>query len=184
MLIPVAVVLLLIAVPLCGGKFSALGQLRVRGAWLVGVAFGTQFVILMVVDLESELLMQSIHLVTYGMVGVCIVMNRELPWMWLVGLGWAANTLVIAVNGGVMPTSAAAARQLDRGIEDRFVNSAPLENPRLEFLGDVIVSPGWLPLQNAFSIGDVLLVVGLGLMVWSASRRPVPADDERTAVTT
>jgi hypothetical protein len=87
MLIPVAVVLLLIAVPLCGGKFSALGQLRVRGAWLVGVAFGTQFVILMVVDLESELLMQAIHLVTYGMVGVCIVMNRELPWMWLVGLG-------------------------------------------------------------------------------------------------
>lgn len=183
MLIPVVAVLVLIAVPLCGGKFSALGQLRVRGAWLVALAFGTQFVILMVVDLESEVLMQSLHLVTYGMIGVCIVMNRDLPWMWLVGLGWAANTLVIAVNGGVMPTSEAAARQLDRGAEDRFVNSAPLEDARLEFLGDVIVTPSWLPLQNAFSIGDFMLVVGLGLMVWSASRQPIAVDTERCTVT-
>jgi hypothetical protein len=186
MLIPVVVVLVLIAVPLCGGKFSSLGQLRVRGAWLVAVAFGTQFLILMVVDLESDALVQGVHLATYAMIGVCIVVNRHLPWMWLVGIGWAANTLVITVNGGIMPTSESAARQLDRGVEDRFVNSAPLENARLEFFGDVIVSPGWLPMQNAFSVGDFVLVAGLGLMVWSASRRSVgaDADAERTAVTT
>ena len=51
-----------------------------------------------------------------------------------------------------------------------------LPHPRLGFLGDVFAIPAGFPLANVFSIGDVLIVLGVG---WGAHRicgsRLVPA---------
>lgn len=183
MLIVAVAIVITVAIPLCGGRYSALADLRIRGAWLVAAALGIQILIISVIELDSEAVARGLHLVTYAMIGVCIWLNRTLPFMWVVGLGWASNVMVIAANGGVMPTSGAAADLLGREPADGFENSAVLENPRLAFLGDALVTPGWLPLQNAFSIGDALLVVGLALVVWSASRAPV-SDDASATVST
>jgi hypothetical protein len=43
---------------------------------------------------------------------------------------------------------------------EHFVNSGVLEDPRLALLGDVFASPSWLPLQNVYSPGDLLLLAG------------------------
>lgn len=47
--------------------------------------------------------------------------------------------------------------------EDRFTNSGPLEAPRLWFLGDIFAIPSGFPLANVFSVGDVLILAGVGL---------------------
>lgn len=180
MLILLAAAVVVAAIPLLGGRYSALGQLRLRGIWLVTGGFIIQILIMGVIEMDSDVVARSLHLLTYAMIGVCIVLNRQVRWMWVVGVGWASNVIVIAANGGVMPTSASAARTLGRTAGDRFENSAPLANPRLEFLGDVFVSPSWLPMRNAFSVGDVILIVGLALVVWSASRAPIRADSDVT----
>ena len=42
----------------------------------------------------------------------------------------------------------------------------------LPWLGDVFAVPAWLPFANVFSIGDVLVLVGMTWVVHSACRRP------------
>lgn len=170
MLFVIVVVVVLVAVPAFGGKFSSLAELRLRGLWWVFGALVVQTVVISVVEFDSQLIPRAVHLLSYAMIGVALWLNRRVAFMWVVTSGWALNTTVIAANGGVMPTGRGAAAELGRPPSDRFENAAVLEDPKLVFLGDVLVTPEWLPLRNAFSVGDVLLVVGLGLVVWSASR--------------
>ena len=177
MLLVVALALVVAAVPLWRGRWSALARIRVRYVWLVPAAFGLQFLIMAVLEFDSPVVAPVLHLVTYALAGAFVVVNRAIRWLWVIGVGWASNTLVIAANDGVMPTSASAARTLGRTSAERFENSAVLDDPRLLFLGDVLVTPPWLPFRSAYSIGDVLLVVGFALLVWSASRREIDHDD-------
>jgi hypothetical protein len=54
-----------------------------------------------------------------------------------------------------------------------------LENPALEPLTDIFAIPASLPLANVFSIGDVLIGVGIVIVIAAAMRRPpeTPAAD-------
>ena len=47
-----------------------------------------------------------------------------------------------------------------------------VSDPRLGFLGDVLATPSSLPLANVFSIGDVVILIGLALLFVSVSRLP------------
>jgi hypothetical protein len=84
------------------------------------------------------------------------------------------------VNGGTLPARPGALRAA--GIDltaDGFVNSGPLEHPHLWMLGDVFAIPEPLPLANVFSIGDVLIVLGVGMVSWAVlgtrwNRAPEP----------
>jgi hypothetical protein len=80
----------------------------------------------------------------------------------LIALGAACNLLAIAANGGVMPASptalAAAGLPMDT---PGFQNSTALADPRLGFLGDVFFIPASWPLSNVFSVGDVLIALGI-----------------------
>ena len=51
--------------------------------------------------------------------------------------------------------------------EPGFQNSTALAEPRLAFLGDVFSLPASWPLSNVFSIGDVLIALGI---VWALHR--------------
>lgn len=176
--VAVALAVVLVVPPLAG-SYTNLASLRLRHVWLVAIAIGAQMVIFTVVEIEAGAVGSTVHLASYALLGAFVVANRHVRWLWVMALGWAANTAAIVANGGVMPISPSVARTL--GLEagdDRFVNAAPLDDARLAVLGDVFVSPGWAPLQNSFSIGDVLLVMGLGLVVAAASRTPAGADDD------
>jgi len=84
------------------------------------------------------------------------------------GVGLLMNFLAIAANGGYMPASAEALRRA--GLESvaqsleagtRIGNTVLMsEKTRLNFLGDWLWFPAWLPLSSAFSLGDLVLGVG------------------------
>jgi hypothetical protein len=97
-----------------------------------------------------------------------LVANRRVPGMPLVAVGGALNLLAICVNGGVMPASPAAlaGAGLPPG-EPGFQNSAAVADPRLAFLGDVFYVPASWPLSNVFSVGDVLIALGVA---WALHR--------------
>lgn len=180
----IAVAFLVVAVvPPLVGSYAGLASIRLRHVWLVAAAIVAQVVILSVVEIEAGLLNGGVHLASYALIGAFVVVNRHVRWLWVIALGWASNTAAIAANGGVMPMSAPVARALGVPLDgdgdgtDRFANSAPVDDARLAVLGDIFVTPGGLPLRNSFSIGDVLLVVGLVLVVAAASRTPPPTTE-------
>ncbi len=176
MLIVVAAVVIALVVPLVGGHFGNLGRVRLRGAWLVALALVVQIVIISLVTDAPEWLSRTLHLSTYGALAVFIVLNRRIPWMWVIGVGMLANLVVITANGGVMPASRRALAASGRELKEGFNNSTIVAHPRLRFLGDVFNTPRWLPFANVFSIGDVILMVGLVLVVFSVTRVEPGAD--------
>jgi hypothetical protein len=164
----------MLAVVVCtGGRLSRLAQVRIRHPWLLWVALIDQIVIISVVPDSQHTFLALAHVASYVLAGVCVVLNRQLPGVLLIGLGGALNGLVIMLNGGTLPTSAAALETAGRVAEaDQFTNSGVVDSPRLAFLGDAFATPAWVPGHTVFSIGDVFIWVGIGWFLWRTCRAP------------
>jgi hypothetical protein len=155
------VVLSALAVPLAGGRLGALAELRLRHLWAVYAALGLAVLAIGLPGLP-EWLRSLLLVAAYPVGAVFLAANRRVPGMLLTALGAALNLLAIAANGGVMPASPAALATAGLAAgEAGFQNSAVLADPRLAFLGDVFAVPASWPLSNVFSVGDVLIAVGL-----------------------
>src|SRR5262245_2301992 len=166
----VAIVLIsALAVPLLGGRLSALADVHARLAWVLLVALALPVIGLRLPGVPG-CLRPLIQLPSYPAAGVFVIANRHLPGMPLIGLGALLNLIAMSANGGVMPASASALDQagLPRHRES-YANSALVEEPRLGFLGDVFAIPEPVPLHNVFSVGDVSIGVGVVIAVHGLS---------------
>jgi hypothetical protein len=161
MLIGLAFLALFATVPLAGGRVTALADLTFRAKGLLVAAILAQVLIVSIFPEGSATLHNAVHIATYLVVGVFVVVNRRIPWVWLIALGGALNFAAIAANGGVMPASPRALENAGYAIDpEGFVNSGAVANPHLQFLGDVFWVPSSFPISNVFSIGDVLILLG------------------------
>ena len=112
-----------------------------------------------------------VHVVTYVAAFAFLWINRSVRGAAIVGAGALSNGITIVLNGGVLPASRVAVEAAGGGPDLAFANTAVLENPVLPWLGDVFAWPAPLPLANTFSVGDVLIVLGVFVAAWSGSRR-------------
>jgi hypothetical protein len=97
--------------------------------------------------------------------------NRRLPGMPVLIAGLVLNLLVITLNGGWMPISPETASHLASGTSvemsspgSRFGQKDVLLLPgetRLALLADRFLLPDWIHYQVAFSLGDILVAVGV-----------------------
>jgi Family of unknown function (DUF5317) len=109
-----------------------------------------------------EGLRAALMVAAYPVGAVFLAANWQLPGMPLIAVGAALNLLAISVNGGVMPASPTALAGAGLGVDEPgFQNSTALPEPRLAFLGDVFHLPASWPLSNVFSVGDILIAVGV-----------------------
>jgi hypothetical protein len=104
---------------------------------------------------------------------------RQLPAMWLVAAGIAANLAVVVANGGRMPAY--------RGTPELFavLQQHPIgeyvlgrSDTPLGFLGDWLALPAPIDalFPQGYSPGDVLVFAGLVIVLFTATRRrPTPA---------
>lgn len=177
MILLVAFLLLVAAVPLLGGRLTRLATVQLHHPHLLLGATVVQAVITqLAVDVPVGVT-RAAHVASYLLAGAFLWANRRLPWLWLATLGGALNFVAIVANGGVMPASdGAVALSGQATTGGGFANSAPVESPRLAFLGDVFAIPASWPLANVFSVGDVVLLVGGALVVHriAGSRLPAP----------
>jgi hypothetical protein len=171
MTLALAFCLLLVTLPVAGGRLSRLEDMRIRWVWLVVVAFAIQVVLVTVVPEGDETLHRVAHVFTYGLAGVCIVRNLpELRFLWVVALGGVLNFIAIAANGGVMPASRGALSAAGLDVRSgEFANSDLVVGANLAFLGDVFAIPAGWPGANVFSAGDALMVVGAFLVLHAAT---------------
>ena len=162
-----------VTVRIGGGKLMRLSEIRFQHTWVLLCAFFIQFLIFKAFSHHHHAVQPALYLFSYGMGGLFLWLNRRVPGLWLIGIGALLNGTAIAANGGIMPGSEAAfeAAQLTASPAE-FVNSRALADPKLLFLGDVFAVPGWLPIHNVFSIGDLCILFGafIGLHRISGSR--------------
>jgi hypothetical protein len=161
------VVLAAVAVPLVGGRLSALVEVRLRHVWVIFVALGLGIAATELPGLPDGV-RAGLLVAAYPAAAVFLAANWRIPGMPLVALGAAMNLVAITVNGGVMPASPSALAGAGLRVDEPgFQNTAVLPDPQLAFLGDVFFIPASWPLSNVFSVGDVLLALGV---VWALHR--------------
>jgi hypothetical protein len=166
MLIPILGLLAVLSVPLAGGRLSRLFDLELRHPWLLFGGLLIQVVIISVIPGGGDdWVHRSLHLSTYGFAFLWLAMNSSVPWRWAVFAGGLSNFTVIAANRGLMPASPAALKTAGNAATHGFDNSTTAAHAIVGFLGDVFAIPASVPLANVFSVGDVLIVVGLFLIV-------------------
>jgi predicted MFS family arabinose efflux permease len=160
MIVLACLLIAVLSVPMAGGRLGALADLRFRHGWLLALGLGLQILIISVAPGGDGPLHQAAHMLSYLLAGAFLVLNRRVPFLWLVGSGGLMNFTAIAANDGVMPASRSALRTAGLAVESGFTNSAFLTHPRVPFLGDIFAIPAGLPLSNVFSAGDILIVLG------------------------
>ncbi len=174
MLLVFAALIVLATVPLAGGSLAALADAPLRGAWVVALALGVQILIVSVLPGLSPEVFKPVHAATYGLLGWFLWLNRRLPGVWIIAVGGFANAAAIIANGGVMPAApeALAVAGLPAEKAGEFANSAAVQTPVLGWLGDVFAVPeAFGPAANVFSIGDVIIAVGLAVALHRLAAR-------------
>jgi hypothetical protein len=152
-------------VPLTGGTLRRLGEIKLRWVPLAVAALLVQVLVITVWPRMPHGLAVGAHLASYLMLAAVVWVNRAVPGMLVIALGAGLNALAITVNDGTLPASARALRQA--GIKPRvgFQNSGVLTHPHQPWLGDIMVTPSWLPLRNMLSIGDLVILIGAAILV-------------------
>jgi hypothetical protein len=158
-----------------GGKIGNLASLRIRWPW---------FVLAVLLIREALLLkpLSGIEGVQYvyaaalaALVGWTAWHIKRLPGVWVVSGGAAMNLIVILANGARMPVAPALAGVLvQRGHLGQYVLMGPGTN--LNWLADWIGFP-W-PVRGAYSPGDLVIAVGIGIVVLFATL-PSPRPDTK-----
>lgn len=163
----VAIVVAIVVVPLTGGRFARLTDIRLRRVWLLFAGLGIQ-ILLEVVDLPRArfddvgltlLLLSYVFIIGFGL------SNLLLTGMGVITVGIAMNAFVIALNQG-MPYKVPEGQQAETTVKHRPERSDDV----LPALGDTIVLGD--PVNAAISFGDLVIAVGLVDLTYRASRRP------------
>lgn len=155
-----------------GGSMHRLAGTSFRLPWLIFVGLLLQVSAQTVAQpvLEPRLRLWLL-LASMGLVALFLSLNVKLPGMGLAAVGLALNVIVIAANGA-MPVHAPSAERAGVPISDQEggVKHEMMDaSTRLPWLGDAIALP---IMKTVFSLGDVLLALGVALFVYRAARGP------------
>lgn len=161
---------------------------QLRLTWLVTIALIPQF-LAFYISYTSRLFSKewaSSALIgsQLGLLGFAWA-NRKEKAFWVMGVGLAMNLLVIVLNGGLMPISPDTIRTLAPHlpadawqIGSRLGQSKdvvlPAAETRLWWLSDRFVTPPWFPRAVAFSLGDVVVALGVFWLLWEGGSARSP----------
>mgnify|MGYP003483879934 CR=1 FL=1 len=165
---------------LAGGRLDGLTTARFRlaplalGGLLFQLVLFSPFATERVGDLGPVLYVASTAAVL-----VALLANLRLPGLWILAIGAGMNLVAIVANGGYMPADPEGVAALGlRGAG--YTNSIVLTDPALPFLTDIFAMPAWMPAANIFSIGDVLLGIGVAMTIALAMRGTSPAGQSKS----
>src|SRR5829696_1727689 len=143
-----------------GGSPMRLADLRFRWAPVIAAGLAAQ-VLLFSTPLGDALgpWAPVAYVVSNLAVLAAVWRNVAIPGLALVVLGGGANLIAIIANGGYMPVSPDAVAALGRLPAEGYSNSRLVDGVVLGPLTDVFAMPGWVPVANVFSVGDMLIGV-------------------------
>lgn len=164
---------------------AQIARIELRWAWLALLALGLQWPLLRAPGGPTKdlLVQQVLFLLSHLLLLAFVWRNRRLPGFLVVGLGVTCNLLVILANGGFMPITPETLTRINPGstpagwsIGMHYGYSKDVilmqEGTRLWLLSDVLVLPPPFPWPTAFSLGDLLIALGIVLLLQGPGTAP------------
>jgi len=167
--------------PFLGGRWSRLGNVRLRAVPLFYVALALQLGAFPTQRLPwrtPDKLAIVLWLASYLVFGAALARNARIRGVPLVAIGMLSNVVAIVSNGGHMPALPSALRGAGLHFEQSR-NSIAAAHPHLVWLVDRWAAPKWLPWGNVFSVGDI--VIGLGGLIFALAVTGALREDEPNA---
>lgn len=150
---------------LLGGRLERLGRLRFRLAPVALLGLAAQIVLFSAPFTEDiGAAGPPIYVASTAAVLITVLRNVTIPGVAVVAIGAASNLLAIVANDGYMPADPTALASIG-GIAPGYSNSSIGTDPALGPLTDIFALPAWVPFTNVFSIGDVLIGVGVAAAI-------------------
>ena len=150
---------------LLGGGLERLGILRFQWAPLALLGLAVQVALFS--DPLADVIGDAgppIYVASTAAVLVAVLRNLDIPGVAIVALGAVSNLVAIVANGGYMPADPDALASIG-GVAPGYSNSSVVADPALGPLTDIFAIPAWVPMANVFSIGDVLIGIGVALTI-------------------
>lgn len=172
--------IILVAIPigilvgfLARGNLGNLSGFRFRWAWVAVTGLLIQVALFTATgDAIAGSAGPAIYVVSTLAVFIAVLRNIRLPGIVIVALGSISNLAAIIANGGFMPSDPGALAVAGFTDAGSHTNSVVLEHPALQPLTDIFAVPAGIPMANVYSIGDVLIGLGIVIMIASLMRRP------------
>lgn len=154
----------------------------IHGGWLVWLALLPQiltFYLPATGQFVPDVIARAILVMSQALLLVFAWRNRHSVAFWVMGVGLGMNLVAIVANGGLMPISPETLHRLvpQQPIEfwpigERLAGTKDIilaqDAIRLPWFVDRFTTPAWYPQATAFSLGDILLAVGVFLLLWQA----------------
>ncbi len=158
-----------------GGRLSGLAAIQLRWSWVILLGLFVQVVLFSEpVSARIGSLGPPIYVASTALVIAAVLANRAVPGMLIVAAGAVSNLAAIVANGGYMPADPAALSALGGADPTAYSNSTVSADPALAPLTDIFVLPTWVPFANVFSVGDVLIGLGVIVVIVAAMRAGRP----------
>jgi len=180
MFILYAVVAGLLVGLLLGGRLDSIAETRFRWGWLALVALAIQIILFS--PIAGDGLGEAgrlMYVASTALVVVVVLANARLAGLPIVLAGALSNLAAIVANGGSMPASPSALAAVGHTVGEGPTNSTLVARPALEPLTDIFATPSWLPFANIFSVGDVLIGIGLAIAIAASMRTSAPSPARR-----
>lgn len=177
MLIETVILALFISL-ISGGKMSRLGELVLRESWLVPLALliqsGVYWAAVRGIGLGPSWVSPVLDTGSYFLLLIFTLRNRSLPGVRWISLGILLNTLVIGLNGGVMPVDPSFLPEASRNalLEGQGTHGLMTSSTNLSFLADRFYLDMLGLRKQVFSVGDVLIDIGIFLLVFKTQKKP------------
>jgi hypothetical protein len=123
----------------------------------------------------------TLYVASTAAVFIAVLKNIRMTGLPIVALGALSNLAAIVANGGAMPADPGALAAAGLPGPGPNTNSVVVDHPALQPLTDIFAIPAGVPLANVFSVGDLLIGVGVAVAIAAAMRRP-PVASEAPAV--
>ena len=155
---------------LTGGKLTNLARIQFRWPWVVVAVIAVRAIVL-ITPLNSIEGAQYLYAVALATIVAWTAWHfNRVRGIWLISAGAALNLIVILANQGRMPVAPELATSMGgRTTVGQYTIMGSQTN--LNILGD------WIklgPVPQAYSLGDMLIAVGLAIVVFLAVRNPTP----------
>ncbi|HHV96569.1 MAG TPA: DUF5317 domain-containing protein [Clostridiaceae bacterium] len=175
MFILYAVVLGIIIGYILGGRLKYLSQTTFKklylaiGGFLIQIFIFSDIPFFKTLQQNYESIVIALHILSYILILIFISINYKVPGIAVIGVGILLNAIVIILNRGHMPASiesfsaSSIGKHADLLKQGESINNSKAITAEtiLPWLGDIFVIPSYIPLSNVFSIGDVIIAIGV-----------------------
>ncbi|SHM58657.1 hypothetical protein SAMN05660826_01418 [Caldanaerovirga acetigignens] len=170
------------------GSLKKIGEIPIRKLELIFLSLIIRYLPLFLKGSLKEYVVQYILVVSfisYGLLLYSLLSNWHLKPLRIVTLGVLLNFLAIIANGGKMPVSLLAVDFAGLGDfkQDLFnplypYHVAMMPKTRFKIFGDIFPLPKPYPNPKVFSLGDVLMGIGVFSLIQEAMLKKKSASDK------